>query len=281
MHFRNLHKREFMELKKNPTGIDSLDPALQGGLPSGSLVLLLGEIGAGDFEFLVSSIARMVGRKDTGFSGKVCYVSFTRSKDDVMKEIAFSFPEFYNVIRDCLEFKDFSEAYFAQSFIPISWSSTSRKELTIESMKWDEEEENLMAGLIDYLDKNAKGSIVIIDSLTVLAQYCLTRMEWKDLIMFLRGLQRASKNWDGLIYTMLSKGIFETGRQEEIQECMDGVMIFEWDKQGASKRQRIMYMKKFRGLLPVLDQDNIVNFETQVSSQKGFEVSNIKRVRGR
>jgi len=59
------------------------------------------------------------------------------------------------------------------------------------------------------------------------------------------------------------------------------VMVFEWDKQGASKRQRIMYMKKFRGLLPVLDQDNIVNFETQVSSQKGFEVSNIKRVRGR
>jgi len=56
---------------------------------------------------------------------------------------------------------------------------------------------------------------------------------------------------------------------------------FEWDKQGISQRQRIMYMKKFRGLLPALDQDNIVNFETQISSQKGFEVSNVKRVRGR
>ena len=106
-------------------------------------------------------------------------------------------------------------------------------------------------------------------------------MEWKDLIMFLRGLQKASKKWDGLVYTMLSEGIFEKNKQEEIQDCVDGVIVFEWDKQGSSKRQRIMYMKKFRGLLPVLDQDNIVNFETQINSQKGFEVSNIKRVRGR
>ena len=271
-----------MNLLKNPTGIDSFDPVIQGGFPSGSLVLLLGEIGAGEFEFSISSMSRLLGKTKNGnaFPEKVCYISFTRSKEDVMKEIAYTFPEFYNTIKDRLEFKDFSEAYFAQSFIPVSWSC-ARKELTIESMKWNEEKENLMAGLIDYLDRNAKGSMIVIDSLTALAQYCLTRMEWKDLIMFLRGLQRASKKWDGLIYTMLCEGIFDPCRQEEIQECMDGVMVFKWDNQGDSKRQRIMYMKKFRSLLPVLDQDNIVNFETQITSQKGFEVSNIKRVRGR
>jgi len=274
-----------MNLKKNPTGIQSLDPVLQGGLPSGSLVLLLGEIGAGEFEFAISSIARLLNRpkQDTGkiFPDKLCYISFTRGKDDVMKEVAFSFPEFYEIIRDRMEFKDFSEAFFAKSFIPVTWRSSSRTELTFDSLKWGEEEENLVVALIDYLDKNAKGSVVIIDSLTVLAQHCLERMEWRDLILFLRGLQKASKKWDGLIYAILTEGIFEKCQQEEIQDCMDGVMIFEWDKQGISQRQRIMYMKKFRGLLPVLDQDNIVNFETQISSQKGFEVSNIKRVRGR
>lgn len=272
-----------MDLKKNPTGIDSLDPVLQGGFPSGSLVLLLGEIGAGEFEFAISSIARLLNRPKAGnlFPGKVCYVSLTRGKDDVMKEVAFSFPEFYNMIRDRLEFKDFSEAFFARSFIPINWRSSSQTELSFDSLKWDKEEENLVVALIDYLDKNAKGNIVIIDSLTVLAQHCLERMEWKDMILFLRGLQKASKKWDGLVYTMLSEGIFERNKQIEIQDCMDGVIVFEWDKQGISQRQRIMYMKKFRGLLPALDQDNIVNFETQISSQKGFEVSNIKRVRGR
>lgn len=274
-----------MNLKKNPTGIESLDPVLQGGLPSGSLVLLLSEIGAGEFEFAITSVARLLNRpkQDAGkiFPDKVCYVSFTRSKEDVMKEVAFSFPEFYHMIRDRLEFKDFSEAFFARSFIPINWRSSSLTELTFDSLKWGKDEENLVVAIIDYLDKNAKGSIVIIDSLTVLAQHCLERMEWKDLILFLRGLQKASKKWDGIVYAILSEGIFEKCRQEEIQDCMDGVMIFEWDKQGISQRQRIMYMKKFRGLLPVLDQDNIVNFETQISSQKGFEVSNIKRVRGR
>ena len=274
-----------MDLRKNPTGIDSLDPVLQGGLPSGSLVLLLGEIGSGDFEFAISSIARLLNRPKQGpgktFPEKVCYISFTRAKDDVMKEIAFSFPEFYNMVRDRLEFKDFSEAFFARSFIPVNWRSSSRSELTFDSLKWGNEEENLAVALIDYLDKNAKGSIVIIDSLTMLAQHCLERMEWRDLILFLRGLQKACKKWDGIVYAMLSEGIFERCKQEEIQDCVDGVMVFEWDKQGISQRQRIMYMRKFRGLLPVLDQDNIVNFETRISSQKGFEVSNIKRVRGR
>jgi KaiC/GvpD/RAD55 family RecA-like ATPase len=274
-----------MDLKKSPTGIESLDPVLQGGFPSGSLVLLLGEMGAGEIEFAISSIARLLNRpkQDTGmlFPNKVCYVSLTRGKDDVMKEIALSFPEFYNVLKDRLEFKDFSESFFARSFIPINWRSSSQTELTFESLKWCPEEENLIVALIDYLDKKAYGSIVIIDSLTVLAQHCLGRMEWKDLIIFLRGLQKASKKWDGLVYTMLTEGIFEKSKQEEILDCMDAVIVFEWDKQMTSKRQRIMYMKKFRGLLPVLDQDNIVNFETQISSQKGFEVSNIKRVRGR
>ncbi|MCX9085454.1 MAG: hypothetical protein OIN87_11735 [Candidatus Methanoperedens sp.] len=274
-----------MYLVRNPTGINSLDQVLKGGLPSGSLVLLLGEVGSGDFEFVISSFARLLSMKGreskVKLPEKVCYISFTRGKEDVLKEVAFSFPQFYTMIRDRLEFKDFSKAYFSRSFIPVNWYSSTNEELTFQSLKLDEQEKNLMAELIDYLDKNAKGSIVLIDSLTVLAQYCLARMEWKDMIIFLRGLQKASKQWGGIVYAILSEGIFETEKQEEIQECMDGVMTFEWDHQGNSKRQRIMYMKKFRGLLPVLDEDNIVNFEIQISSQRGFEVSNIKRVRGK
>ena len=275
-----------------PTGIDSLDPILHGGLPSGSLILLLGEIGAGDFEFVLTSSARLLKmlpkNQDNlvAIPKKVCYISFIRSKEDVLREVAYSFPDYFNILQnggsmDRFEFKDFSDSYFASSFIPVTWRSSSKIELSFESLQWNEEQKNLIETLIEYLDKNANGSLVIIDSLTALTQYCLERMDWNDLILFLRGLQKVSKMWDGLVYVILSEGIFDKSKQEEISECMDGVMVFEWENLGPSQRRRVMYLKKFRGVMPGLDSDNIVNFETDISSQRGFEVSNIKRVRGK
>ncbi len=280
-----------MRLSRIPTGIESLDYILQGGLPSGSLVLLLGELGSGDFEFAITSCVRLLtgtanGNTKAMLPGKVIYISITRSETDIMKEIAFSFPDFYESLQKSIreqrfEFKDFSESYFVDSFIPASWLSSSETASSIESLKWNKEKNNLIDALIGYLDKNAKESLVIIDSLTALAQYCLERIDWSDMILFLRGLQRASKNWEGLIYAILNDGIFENREQEEIMECMDGVFVFDWEKLGPTQRNRIMYLKKFRGLLTGMEQENIVNFETQITPQKGFEVSNIKRIRGR
>lgn len=280
-----------MKLSRIPTGIDSLDYILQGGLPSGSLVLLLGELGAGDFEFAITSCVRLLSDQkkndqNTLLPDKVIYISFTRSENDVMKEIAFSFPDFYEFLQKKIheqkfEFKDFSDSFFAGSFIPASWLSSSETIPSIESLKWNEEKRNLMDALIAYLDKNAQNGLIIIDSLTAMAQYCLERIDWSDLILFLRGLQRVSKKWDGLIYAIFNEGIFQNNQQEEIMECMDGVFVFDWEKLGPTQRNRIMYLKKFRGLLPGMEHENIVNFETQITPQKGFEVSNVKRVRGR
>ncbi len=278
-----------MNYTKIPTCIDSLDLILDGGLPSSSLVSLIGETGAGDFEFLVTSMGRILNNnkiidESITLPKKLCYISFTRSKEDILREIAFSFPNSYETLINSMkkgffEFKDFSEAFFARSLIPDKWRSI-KKEVTFSSLRWNREETNLIEALIEYLDTNAKGKIVIIDSLTALAQHCMTHMKWSDYIVFLHGLQKASKNWDGFVYALMKKGIFEENQQEEILECMDGAIFFEWEKFGSAQRRRIMYLKKFRGLLPRLDQDDIVNFETQITPQRGFEVSNIKKARG-
>ncbi len=71
------------------------------------------------------------------------------------------------------------------------------------------------------------------------------------------------------------------GKQVEIADCADGVLVFEWSEIGTAQRQRAMYVKKFRGLLPQLEADNIAKFETRITPTSGFEVSNIQMIMGR
>ena len=154
-----------MKLSRIPTGIDSLDYILQGGLPAGSLVLLLGDLGAGDFEFAItSSVSLLNGQEKRNATAtppvKVIYISITRSEGDIMKEIAFSFPEFYelllkNIKEKRFEIKDFSDSFFAGSLIPATWLSSSDASSSIESLKWNEEKRRLKKPLKSCATLNA------------------------------------------------------------------------------------------------------------------------------
>lgn len=278
-----------LQTKKIPTGIQSIDTIVKGGFPSGSFTLLTGEVGAGSAEFAFTS-AIMISLLKSGIitptdpSGdvkipeSVCYISLTRSKEDVMREIALSFSEeYYNAIKENLVFKDFSKEYFKLSPFPFDEASTD----TFESLRGLGREKDLLESLVDYLNDNASSSLVIVDSLTDLVRMYSDRIKWQDLISFLKGLQRAATTWDGLIYLLLTASIFEVSKQEEIADCADGVLVFEWGELGTAQRQRTMYVKKFRGLLPLLESENIAKFETIISPITGFEVSNVKMIMGR
>jgi len=276
-----------MEFKKISTGIDSVDLVMKGGFPSGSFILLLGEVGAGSAEFAFTSAIMLSllktkalpTEKGKGISipDEICYVSLTRSKADILKEISLSFaPEYYEVIKENLIIKDFSEDYFKTSLISIP-----KEKVTFESLRERGSGENLLSALMTFLAEKAPNNLVIIDSLTDLMRMYSGMMKWQDLISFLKGLQRASKEWDGVIYALLTANIFEMGKQEEIADCADGVLVFEWSEIGTAQRPRTMYVKKFRGLLPQLEADNIAKFETRITPNSGFEVSNIQMIMGR
>jgi len=277
-----------IDFKKMSTGIDSVDMVMKGGFPPGSFVLLLGEVGAGSTEFAFTSAIMLsllktkipaAAEKGPGISipDSVCYISLTRSKADILNEISLSFaPEYYEAIKENLIIEDFSKDYFKTSLVSIP-----EEKVTFESLRDLGSERSLLTSLMSFLTENAPNNLVIMDSLTDLMRMYTGMMKWQDLISFLKGMQRASKVWDGLIYALLTANIFDTGRQEEIADCADGVLAFEWNETGAAQRQRTMYVTKFRGLLPQLEADNIAKFETKITPTAGFEVSNIQMIMGR
>ena len=272
-----------------PTGIISLDSVLKGGFPAGSFVMLLGEIGAGNAEFAYTSVLSLLELQRNGnFSGafgncvlpeKICYISLTRSWEDVHDEIGRGFPEDLYEISIKIDFKDFSEDYFSRSPVPTEW--VAGPTLTFESLREKVSGRGLISEMVTYLDENAPKSVVIIDSVTTLAEYCANpehSTDWSDIISFFRGLQKISKEWGGIVYALLTSGILDSSLQEQIMDCADGVLIFEWDDFGAAKRQRVMHVKKFRGLLPQLERANLVKFETSVTTDHGFAISKVKQV---
>jgi len=273
-----------------PTGIISLDSVLKGGFPTGSFVMLLGEIGAGNTEFAYTSVLSLLELQRNGnFSGafgncvlpeKICYISLTRSWADVHDEIERGFPEDLYEISSKIDFKDFSEEYFGRSSVPTEWVTTGHA-LTFNSLREKVSGKGLISEMVAYLDENAPNSVIIIDSVTTLAEYCANpghSAEWSDIISFFRGLQKISKKWGGIVYALLTADILDRSLQEQIMDCADGVLIFEWDDFGETKRQRVMHVKKFRGLLPQLERANLVKFETSVTTDHGFAISKVKQV---
>jgi KaiC/GvpD/RAD55 family RecA-like ATPase len=291
-----------IKLGKIPSGISTLDTIIRGGIPSGSFVLLLSDVGAGGIEFAVSSavmlsrvksepelyravkeqIERALGKEEYfKVPESVCYISFTHSKRDTIHEISLSFPDsFVKVIRDNLVFKDFSSLYYRGSITPSSWIA-EKEELDLSTLKSGGGKMGLLEELITFLDTQAPNNLVIIDSLTNLVRACSDTIRWQDLVSFLEGLQRVSKRWDGLIYGLLTSNIFERSKEEEIADCADGVIVFEWSHEGVSQRQQTMYVKKFRGLMPHIEKENIIRFDTTVTSTDGFVVTTVRRISGR
>jgi KaiC/GvpD/RAD55 family RecA-like ATPase len=273
-------------IKRIPTGVADFDSIINGGFPAGSVVLLLGELGAGQVEFSLTSAAKLalvkdhpesmeyfLGRslKNRKLPEKLCYVTFARSEEDILQEISISFnDEFYEAFKNNVIFKDFSSSYFKHTLVPSSWTGGT-------SLFGAKAEDNVLEGLVEFLDENAPESLIIIDSITDLVVN--SKIEINDLISVLRGMQRMAKKWRGVIYLILAVDILEKKLQKMIMDSVDGSLVFEWSKfQHSSKRQRYLYVEKFMSILPHLDKERIARFATVVTSQSGLVVIDTERI---
>lgn len=268
--------------KKMPTGIASLDPVLEGGVPPGSVILLLGDLGAGSYEFTYSSVVNILGLMKGGLPEnrvvppEIRYITFTRIKDDVRQEILNSFHVTgLEELVDAIKFDDLSELYFDNSVVPNEWYSQST---VITRLQKRATQDTLLVQLANAVNNATPGGLIILDSITDIATQSAVPNCWTNLAGFLRGLQRVAKQRGTTVYLLLSRGILESAQERELADIVDAVLLFKWEESTGARRQRVMYFEKFRGVMPHLEEKDLVKFAVRISEAGGFEVSNIRVV---
>ena len=267
-----------------PTGIPSLDPLLFGGLPPGSLVLLIGESGAGCEEFTYTSITRL-SRLKTSPEQKcapgitlpkhILYITLTRRKEDIIQDISRGFARDMRSELQMVHFTDLSDIYFNKSLVPVQWYSKHHD--TAEQTK-SQVSDNILTALSDRLDQTPNQSLIVLNTLTELATQFPAKTTWPEFTAYLRGLQRALKMWGSCMYLMLTHGILTAWQEHELGDISDAVIHFQWEVTPTAKRQRVLFIDKFRGVLPQLEENELMKFSVKIAPSHGFEVSNIRAI---
>jgi len=229
--------------RKMPTGIASLDPVLDGGVPPGSVMLLLGDLGAGSYEFTYSSVVNTLNlMKGSAPENRLApqeirYITFTRIKDDVRQEILSSFHiTGLEGLVDTIRFDDLSELYFDNSVVPDEWYSHSN---VITRLQKRANQDSLLVQLANVINSITPGSLLILDSITDVATQSAVPGFWGNLTGFLRGLQRISKQRGITTYLLLSRGILASSQERELADIADAVLLFKWEESTGGRRQRV------------------------------------------
>ncbi len=267
-----------------PTGLSTLDPVFDGGVPPGSVILLKGDIGSGKYEFAYSSVINlslMLQKKTADqniiLPSEIRYITVCKMKEDILKEISESFSHDLLGNLDIVRFDDLSDIYFDSSLVPLGWYSDYTD--IIERMESRRKIHDNILTTLSYTLRDARpNSLIVLDSLTEIATQHIAAGKWPDLSAYLRGLQRVAKTWKTCIYLILTRGILNQYQEIEVADSVDAVIHFRWEEGSTAKRQRVMYIEKFRGVLIHLEEKDLVKFSVRITPGRGFEVSNIRVV---
>jgi archaellum biogenesis ATPase FlaH len=275
-----------------PFGINRLDQMIQGGAPTGSVVLLSGEAGAGAREFMYTC-AVMNGlvqtdeelfdlhygdlHRDAIEPDNVHYITFTSDRSQLRREIGTVMEEdIASAGLEPVEFCSLSRQFFHVSPVPRNWYASETPNIK-NLRKRHEEREGLLSALGDELSRRAPGSIVIIDSLSDLVATLGEDLEWSDVAYVVKGLQKAAYEWDGLILLHVNGQTLSEEHHGQLVDAVTGTLDFSWES-GGSTRARTLVVKQFRGVLSQIEDENIVQFETELGDA-GFDISDVRKIR--
>lgn len=285
-------RTEAVPVERVPTGVPDFDH-LSGGLPAGSVVLLVGEAGAGHQEFALTSAVHLMLHYDdprlhSFYLGRtrgpfrypkgIAYLSVSRMRDQVLREVGAAFdPMYEETLHRHLSFRDLSAAYFADSVVPSDWASVPTTLLSGLAATGRPPVQGPLAALAEALETEGPSNLVIVDSLTDL----LVRrgIDAEELLTLVKGLRRRAKTWDGLVYLLLSRGVAPAATEQALYDSVDGVLSFAWTTSPFhSHRQRTMLIEKFLPVMTRIPPEQLGRFVLRVSDVNGLVTTQYERV---
>jgi hypothetical protein len=274
-----------------PFGVERLDDVLGGGAPPGNSVLVATESGAGGREFAYTSAAMNAlaatdpelfdlyyGAFDEAAErpDEIHYLSLSAGEGYVERELRYVMAdEIVDAAVDAIRFQDLSEEYFQLSSIPREWyvgEATSLRDLS-----GGEDREEVLSAIGGYLSANADGNLIVIDSLTELVDAAGGEIGWDEVAMLARGLGKAAHSWGCLLLVLVNVDTLTDIEYGQLMDASGGTLEFRWES-GGSQRARTMVVREFRGVLSQLEEENIVQFETEIHDG-GFDISDVRKIR--
>ncbi len=276
-----------------PTGVPDFD-FLTGGMPAGSVVLLLGEAGAGHQEFALTSAVHLMLHYDDPhlhqwyigsakgpfvYPDGISYISTSRSRAEVLNELRGSFSGSWpETLARHLEFSDLSPTYFRDSVVPSSWAALPSPLLSSSPANGSTGgTDSTLRALAAALEKTGPHKLVVLDSLTDLV--VRDGIPSSDLLAMVKGLRRKAKEWGGLVYVLLTEGVAPEAVQHALIDSVDGVLQFRWTTSAnLSHRQRSMLVPKFMPILSRLPAEYHGRFIIRVSAKNGLVTTQYERI---
>jgi len=279
-------------MERIPFGIKRFDDTISGGAPRGSVVLLSGEAGAGAREFMyTTAVLNGLAREEddlfelhygdlsanASLPEEIHYLSFTSEADQLRAEMGMAMDR--EIVRTGLEpvsFHSLSRNYFHTSPVPRSWYAPETVDIT-SLRKRHEEREGLLTALGSTLTECAPGNLVIIDSLSDLVGSLGEDLSWSHINYLVKGLAKAAYQWGGLILLHVNHETVSATQHGQLIDGCSGALQFQWET-GGSSRARTLVVKQFRGVLPQIEAENIIKFETELRDA-GFDISDVRKIR--
>jgi len=228
-------------MKRFSTGITILDSQLNGGIPAGSLILLIEKPGAGaeilSFQFAVEGIKN---------GESVLYVSTDELSEHVIEHIR----TYFSV--------DLNENFKLISFVSRITEDVRRylKSFTHDPLRYLK---------ID-LSKSRYDRIIINGLDNLIRNY-----DESDVISFVEELSRKVKNDDSIAFVILTEGATDRRIENTLKTIVDGIFELDFQERENEIQRRLKIIKMRRCMVP----KNVFRYDI---TDRGIRMESLMRV---